>query len=347
MKKLTKTAAFTDIHWGCKNNSEQHNKDCMSYVEWFCAQVKSDPSIDNIVFLGDWFENRSALNISTMNYSYAGAKMINDLGLPVFFIIGNHDLYQRNTRELYSTINFHEFSNFTVVNEPTVVDELGNGSLICPFLFHEEYDTLSKYAGLSTWWGHFEFKGFYVTGTSIKMPTGPDHTKFSGPTRIFSGHFHKRQIDSNIVYIGNAFPTNFSDVNDTTRGMAVYNHDSDTLDFIDWMDCPQYVSVKLSEVLNNSREIPRNARVKCEADVPLTFEDSTTIKKELAEQLNLREITIEETDEIEQLLTTEAAVVVDHQNTSVDDLVVQMLMGIVSDKISSTVLIEQYNTLGN
>ena len=46
MKKQCKGAYFTDIHWGKKANSIQHNEDCMNFIDWFCAQVKSDPSID-------------------------------------------------------------------------------------------------------------------------------------------------------------------------------------------------------------------------------------------------------------------------------------------------------------
>ena len=99
-KKLKKAACMTDIHFGKKANSEEHNKDCLRFIDWFCDFVKADPEIDHIMFLGDWNENRSALNIATLNFSYQGAKKLNELGLPVFFIIGNHDMYHRYSREI-------------------------------------------------------------------------------------------------------------------------------------------------------------------------------------------------------------------------------------------------------
>ena len=74
----------------------------MDYVDWFCAQVRSDPTIDHINFLGDWHENRSAINIATLKASLEGARRLNSLGLPIFFIVGNHDLYNRHNREIHS-----------------------------------------------------------------------------------------------------------------------------------------------------------------------------------------------------------------------------------------------------
>lgn len=74
MTKLKKGAYFTDIHFGKKQNSEVHNQDCLDFIDWFCEQVKKDPEIDYIAFLGDWNENRSALNIATVNYSHRGIK---------------------------------------------------------------------------------------------------------------------------------------------------------------------------------------------------------------------------------------------------------------------------------
>jgi DNA repair exonuclease SbcCD nuclease subunit len=146
-----------------------------------------------------------------MKYSYLAAKKINDLGLPVFFVVGNHDLYHRHTREVHSVIPFQEFSNFRVIDSPTIIEEIHNKALFSPFLFHDEYAKMTGYLKLPFWAGHFEFKDFMVTGYGMKMPTGPDAMDFKGPKYIVSGHFHKRQHSDNIVYIGNTFPMDFGD----------------------------------------------------------------------------------------------------------------------------------------
>lgn len=344
---LNKAACFTDIHWGCKSNSDQHNQDCLNFIDWFCDKVKSDPSIDHVMFLGDWFENRSALNISTINWSYKGAKKINELGLPIFFIIGNHDLYHKHTREIYSPVNFHEFSNFTIINEPTVIPEIGDGALLCPFLFHEEYPSLAKYLSLPTWWGHFEFRGFLVTGYNIVMPTGPDPDDFKEPKHIVSGHFHKRQAKNNVVYMGNTFPTSFSDADDFDRGMMIYDHRSDQMEFHNWDNCPKYVKTNLSSILENNVVLPLDSRVKCIIDVPITFEESTYLKQKFIEDKHLREFAMEESAEITEAFTNTQtdATNPDVKLSSVNDLVVQMLNDIKTDHIDNALLIKIYQDI--
>jgi len=346
-KKLQKTATFTDIHWGAKANSNQHNQDCIDYVEWFCQQIKADPEIDNIIFLGDWFENRSAINVSTLTYAYKGAQMLNNLGLPIYFVVGNHDLYHRHTREIHSVINYTEFTNFNIIEEPTIIDEIHNGILISPYLFHEEYPRLIKYLDLDTWWGHFEFKGFEVTGYGMKMPTGPNAEDFKGPEFIFSGHFHKRQANEQVVYIGNTFPSNFGDAGSNDRGMMVFDHSTKDIQFIDWEDCPKYTKTKLSDLLDKTVSLYPNSRVKCIVDIPVTFEESTFLRQKFTEDFDLREFTLEESVELKEILSNTEVDVdwEDKKLASVDELVQQMLSGIESDHIVNRTLIDIYSKL--
>jgi DNA repair exonuclease SbcCD nuclease subunit len=346
MKKLKKGIFCSDIHFGKKSNSEQHNQDCLDYLTWFCNQVKNIKDIDYIGFLGDWNENRSALNIATLNYSYQGAKMLNNLGLPVFFCIGNHDLYHRHTREIHSIIPFQEFSNFAIINEPTVFSDVEGKMLVCPYLFHDEYEQLLQYTNIPFWAGHFEFKGFIVTGYNIAMPTGPDHTLFKGPKYIASGHFHKRQYGGNVVYIGNCFPMDFGDIDDNQRGLMIYDHSKQKMSFMDWPECPKYIKTTLTALLDGKVIIPPNSRVKCVMDIPISFEESTSLKNELTETFNLREFVSEEAREVAEAIS--GTIINDKDNiiiSSIDELIIQMLNSIDVANIDNDLLIEQYRKL--
>lgn len=347
MTKLRKSAIFSDIHFGKKANSETHNQDCLNFIQWFCNQVQADPEIDHIMFLGDWNENRSALNISTLNYSYRGAKMLDGLGLPVFFVVGNHDLYHRHTREIHSVIPFNEFKNFVLIEEPTVIEFIGNGVLMCPYMFHEEYPSLKKFLDIPFWAGHFEFRGFEVTGYGMVMPTGPDPKDYVGPKYIISGHFHKRQANENVVYIGNTFPMDFGDAGDTGRGMMVYDHSKDEMLFHDWEDCPKYIKTTLTDILDGTATLYPDSRVKCVVDVPISFEESTALRQSFAEKFHLREFTLEESQGIKQALS-ETEMNIDWEDSrlaSVDELVEQMLREINSDHINNQSLIDIYKEL--
>lgn len=346
-KKFNKLALTTDIHWGRKNNSDLHNKDCARYIDWFCENVKSDPDIDAIVFLGDWHEHRAAINGSTLKYSYEGAKTLNSLGLPVFFIIGNHDLHNRNNRDIYTTNPFEALENFHLVHDkPLVLPE--NNAAVFPYLFEHEYHTvLPEYATkYDVLFGHWEFKGFVVTGESRVMDHGPDHTAFNKPKRIFSGHFHKRQIQDNVVYIGNAFPGDFGDANDFKRGMATYEFADDALEFTDWEDCPKYVSANLSDILDDPKQLLKlGSRVKSLVDIDLTFEESTALKEKLIKKYKLRELTLEEPHDLNETLKDTEFDLEGFEMESTTNIVKEMLRQIKSDSISADKLVKIYEEL--
>jgi len=349
MKTLRKSALLTDIHFGKKANSTVHNEDCLRFLDWFCEQVKNDPEIDHVVFLGDWNENRSSINVATLNYSYQGAKKLNELGLPVYFCVGNHDLYHRHTRELHSIVPFQEFSNFKVIDQPIVDKNVGEGVLFAPYMFHNEYPTLSQYNKIPVWMGHFEFQGFVITGYNQRMLTGPKADQFENVRKIFSGHFHKRQSQGNTHYIGNCFPMDFSDTGDDERGMATYDHVKGKINYINWEDCPKYLRVNLTDLLDETVLIPKHARVKCAVDTAITFEESAFVRQKFLEDFELREFTLEESKEIMSALKNTQTNVVDEDGEfkldSVDELVTQMLQDINSDHIDNNMLIQIYRDL--
>lgn len=288
---IRKLAMFTDIHFGARNNSDQHNLDNLEYIDWFISIVKQEkPS--HIAFLGDFFENRNAINVRTMNKALEGCRRLNALGIPIIWIIGNHDLYHRANRQIFSTDMFNDLENFFIVSEPM---ELSKDWFVAPFLFKDEYPTLvadinkHKYV-----LGHFEFRDFVVTGADRKMEHGPDATDFFGPKHIFSGHFHKRQANKNIIYIGNTFPTNFGDAGDKERGCAIFDVEKEDVYFHDWEEAPLFFKTRLSRVLEGDCNFPPRSRVRCLLDLDIGYSDVQALRDEMLTGLALREFSVEE-----------------------------------------------------
>lgn len=346
-KRLTKAAMLTDIHFGKKGNSPEHNQDCLDALDWFCAQVKNDPTIDHVNFLGDWHENRSAINIATLKASLEGARKLNSLGIPVFFIVGNHDLYNRHNRDIHSLHHMDELKNIIIIDEPVIYDNVGNGTLYSPFLFHNEYENLAEALNVPVWCGHFEFKGFIVTGHSVEMPTGPDANEYAKPKKIFSGHFHKRQCKTNIVYIGNIFPMDFSDAGDVGRGMCVYDHDADVGLFYNWDNGPKYQKCTLSSLIDKSAKLLTGARVRCVVDVEISFEESAKLKQAFVAKYNLREFTLEESKDISNALKFGDDVDTSSDIKSVDELIMEMLNSIEAPQIDKGMLIQIYQGISS
>ena len=339
-KTFNKSACFTDIHFGKHNNSEMHNQDCLNFISWFCDFIKSDKDIDHIVFLGDWFEHRSAINGLTLNMSYEGAKLLNQLGLPIYFIVGNHDLYYRNTREIFTTKIFDSLENFILIDKPIEI----NNTLFCPFLVPDEYGILNS-TKCPVIYGHFEFKGFVLTGETYKLEHGPDPELFNKPKKIFSGHFHKRQSSSNVHYIGNTFPMDFGDANDFDRGCALYDYKSDTVEYKNWKTAPVYIRKNLTEILDNPGCLKENSRVIIKVDSDLSFDETNKLKETLQNKFKLREINFQEPP-LELPEPTDAEKIIDEKELSTTtDIVVALLDTVEVDGIDTELLQKNYREL--
>jgi DNA repair exonuclease SbcCD nuclease subunit len=184
-----------------------------------------------------------------------------------------------------------------------------------------------------------------ITGSDIRMPTGPNPDDFKGPEFIFSGHFHKRQAYNNVVYMGNAFPTNFNDAGDHDRGMMIFDHRTMEPEFINWETCPKFIKIKLSELLDNSDVLLPNARVRCEMDIPVDYEEGSYLREFFSKKYHLREISFEESPSIKETLTETEADVDCDSLMSVDDMVMEMLMKIDNENIKNEELIRIYREL--
>lgn len=281
----------TDIHWGARSNSDQHLQDCLDYIDWFCA-LAIEENATHIAFLGDWYESRNSINVRTLKASQEGARRLNALGLPIYFLVGNHDLYHRANRKVFSTDPFADLENFVMVNEPM---ELAPDLFATPFLFRHEYPELAEQINSYKYvLGHFEFRNFVVTGATRTLEHGPDADAFTGPKYLLTGHFHKRQTNKNVVYIGNTFPTNYGDAWDNERGAAMLTTADEDLVFFNYENAPLFYKTNLSTVLEGNVTFSDRGRVRCMLDADISYSDVQALREEMMELYNLREFSVEE-----------------------------------------------------
>lgn len=298
-----KLAACTDIHFGDKNDSEQHNEDCLDFIDWFCAKV-IEHQCDAICVLGDYKDNSKFTNNLTEDYSKRGIEKLAALGLPIYWIIGNHDLYFKHSRRVHSLPYLDKFPNITVINEVTRLGDADGDVMFAPWLLGDEYALLlqepAKYI-----FGHFELP-LFLLNAMIECPDrgGLTADHFTDVEMVFSGHFHKRQMKLNahgipVIYIGNAFGHDFNDVADRDRGMMILPWGEEP-GFLDWEEGPNFHRINLSDVIdlieNDGLESTFNARsvVECFDDVNIGVEGSLVIKE--AMQGVVRRFTLIQTD---------------------------------------------------
>jgi predicted phosphodiesterase len=330
-----KAAVLTDLHVGLKNNSVVHNEDCIQFVEWFIESAKKE-GCDVCLCLGDWHNHRATINILSLNYSMRCLEKLNAGFSKVYFITGNHDLFYRENRTVHSVAWAAYLPNVEVIN-----DIWSEGDVtLCPWLVGDENKKLKKIKTKYTF-GHFELPNFYMNA-QILMPDHGQYTEdmFNGTEHVFSGHFHKRQTNKNITYIGNAFPHNYSDVGDKERGMMILEWGK-APKFYSWPNQPLYNVFSLSEILDKPEDllIPKS-HVKVNLDIPISYEEANFIRETLIPQYNLREMALIPAKS-EELFDTAS----ETKFESVDKTVIDQINSIDSKTYDKKILLEIYNSL--
>jgi DNA repair exonuclease SbcCD nuclease subunit len=333
-----KAAVFTDIHFGLKSNAKTHNDDCEEFVDWFIDQAKIH-GCETGIFCGDWNHNRNSLNLTTMD---AGIRSLEKLGsaFEQFFIFsGNHDLYYKDKRDIKSTEFAKHIPGVTIINDITVIDDVA----LVPWLVGEEWKKVPKIR-CKYMFGHFELPNFYMNAM-VQMPdTGElnsDH--FQYPEYVFSGHFHKRQIQGKIHYIGNALPHNYADAWDDNRGMMILDRENNQPpQYIDWENCPKYRTLKLSKLLEETESIVKpKMYLRATIDVDLAYEEAIYIKELIMQQYQCREIIL-----ISQKGTEEFVSDVDISSfSSVDQIVATEISELDTANYDKSLLLDIYNGL--
>lgn len=332
-----KAAIFTDIHWGEKNNSIQHNNDCMNFIEWFISEAKKE-KCDTCFFLGDWHHKRDSLNIETMNFSVRGFERLNESFDKTYVIVGNHDLSRKSKRDLHSVILAKHLPNVQLVNQ-----FFGEGDVtIVPWLVDDDYKRIPKINTTYTF-GHFELPHFMMNA-KVMMPDHGDLKRedFRNTGTMFSGHFHKRQSYNNIHYIGNAFPHNFSDEGDDERGMMILEWGEEPV-YKSWPDQPTFRAYNLSDIIESPKEFFRpNMHAKVMLDIDLKYEDCIDLKEQLVTTFNLRELSLVQIKK--NGLENNEKIEIGKFET-VNDIVTKQITNIVTDHYDPQVLMNIYRSL--
>ena len=332
-----KVAVCTDIHFGLKSNSLVHNQDCSDFIDWFIATARAN-GCETGMFLGDWSHHRASINMQTLQYSLRSLEKLSAAFDRFYFIPGNHDLYYRDRRDIYSTEWAKHIPNIQIVN-----DWFTDGDVtIAPWLVGDDHKRVPKLQSKYVF-GHFELPHFKMNA----MVEMPDHGEisaddFDGVDRVFSGHFHLRQQRKNIHYIGNCFPHNYADAGDANRGMMTLNW-GDEPEYHAWPGQPLYQVTKLSSLIDSADTIlTTGMHVRVELDIGISYEEASMIKDTFVKNYNLREMSL---IPIKNNSVDTDMAPGDIKFESVDQIVTDQLTNIESDFFDPKLLLKIYQNL--
>jgi DNA repair exonuclease SbcCD nuclease subunit len=336
MSLFKKVACFTDIHFGLKSGSRTHNQDCEDFVNWFCDTAQAQGA-ETCIFLGDWHHNRNTTDVSTMNYTVSNLERLSKSFEKVYVILGNHDEFYKDKREIHSLEFARLFPNIELVNETMTAGDV----TIMPWLVGDEWRSVSKIQSRYIF-GHLELP-LFMMNAMVQMP---DHGQlqsdhFVNQEYVFSGHFHKRQSKGSITYIGNCFPHNYADAGDDDRGMMILEWGGKP-EYYTWPGQPTFRTYKLSQIIDRPDELLRE-RMHCRVtiDLPISFEEANFIKETFMPQYKLRELML-----IPEKVDVESGnAPIDINFESVDTIVMNQINAIDSDTFDKSLLLEIYREL--
>jgi DNA repair exonuclease SbcCD nuclease subunit len=336
MNLFKRAIFFTDVHFGLKSNSRLHNQDCLNFVD-FVIKTGKEQNCETCVFLGDWHNNRASLQIGTLNYSVQAIDKLSAAFDQIIFIPGNHDEHYRDTREMNSVVWAKKYDNVRIFDEITTVDDV----CITPWLVGDEHKQIKKIEA-KYMFGHFELPSFYMNAM-VQMPDVGDLRRDDLKCEtVFTGHFHKRQTNKNITYIGNAFPHNYADVGDDDRGCMILDWGKDPV-YVAWPDAPKYRKFRLSEILEDTdRLLLSNMYCRVEIDVDISYEEATFIKEQFIPQYNLRELSLIQRTDIEEHAQTFDGEV---NFESVDSIVTSHLTQLETAQYDRQLMLDIYRNL--
>ena len=220
-----KILLITDQHFGVRNDNEHF----INHYKKFYGQVVipfiKASGIKEVISLGDTFDRRRYINFHSLDEAKEmWFDQLIKLGCNHTMLIGNHDIYYKNTLKVNAPHEILGEYNFDVIDKPTTKSYDGTDILMLPWICDDNKSEVFEAVQRSkapVLMGHLELNGFEAHPGHI-MESGMDGTFFNKFKRVFSGHYHQKSTKGNISYLGNPYQLYWNDYG-CKRGFHVFD----------------------------------------------------------------------------------------------------------------------------
>lgn len=188
---------------------------------------------DILVHCGDLYDNRTSIPINVMNVVERILTDISDI-LPVYMIVGNHDLYNKGTNEVNSVNLYNHIHNINVYTDTHTIEHGGKKLVLMPWV---EY-RLDMIREINNNPGDYLFCHSDLNGCRMHLNSVAhrnhdkiDVAEFSRYEHVFSGHIHIRQRSKNFTFIGSPYQMDRNDMGDQ-KGITILDVVNGEIEFI-------------------------------------------------------------------------------------------------------------------
>ena len=231
-----KIAIITDTHFGGRRGSKAFHDFWQQFYDNIFFPELEKRGIKECIHMGDAFDNRKNIDYWSLDWAKEHVyDKFKNLGVKVWQLVGNHDVYYKNTNKINSVDSLlRSYDNLIPISEPGEYDINGFKAFMLPWICDENYQlTQSTIAATNAKvaFGHLELEGFQLYPGCVQQK-GIDKGIISKFETVFSGHYHTRSNDGQTFYLGNPYEMYWNDCGDK-RGFNILDTDDMTMEFIE------------------------------------------------------------------------------------------------------------------
>ena len=232
-----KIAIITDTHFGARNDNVNFNDYFYNFYEGQFFPYLQQNNIKNVIHLGDVMDRRKFI-------SYRIAKDFRErfilpfqvLDINLHMLVGNHDIFFKNTNDVNSLQELVDgrFKKIHLYAEAQEVNFDGLPILFMPWINSQNYiyalgmidETKAQIC-----MGHLDINGFAMNKGQILAEHGMDKSEFQKFDTVMSGHFHHKNDDGQIYYLGTPYEIYWNDYDDP-KGFHIFDTETRELERI-------------------------------------------------------------------------------------------------------------------
>ena len=230
-----KIVLITDTHWGVRSDAIEFLDNNKRFLDTTFFPTLEKENITTIIHLGDLVDRRKYLNIYTSKRLREDfLDPIREMNIDYHQIIGNHDVFYKNTNSVNSFREiFGNEKSFKFYENTTEVEFDGVKMLFVPWICDDNRQHTFQLIGETNaqiCMGHLELEGFEMH-RGAPLSHGYDRNTFSRFDIVVSGHYHHKSDVGNIHYLGSHGEFTWSDYDDP-KGFHIFDTQTRELTFI-------------------------------------------------------------------------------------------------------------------
>lgn len=326
---MSKILMYTDLHLHNHRKSGERFIDCLKVQEWV-FQTAIERGIQDIVFLGDLFHDRTKIEVLcyVMTYNLFEKYLTGNYPIKLWLLLGNHDLYHRERSEIFSPKMLGAFSNLHIIDKPTTLNIAGHDLDFLPFTEDpiEDLKLLAeanpKVPGKNrVLCAHLAIDGAQLNSFGTIADVVVEHDgemvkvgseKLKHWDKTWLGHYHGAQVlDHGVEYIGSPLQLTKSEAYQH-KHLVVFDPATLDSDYIDNTFSPVHVVVKPDQI--DSQPLKGNF-VTLNVPLSMSHAEVTDLRKKLQTEYSVRtlEIRHQKREDIEQIVQDARSLFLDEQ----------------------------------